>query len=124
MSLLSAPALGLTGALSALVRTVIKGYLGTWTLIIKSLALVSPCAPLLIRTRSSPDVACPLCSSLSQPLAIASGLSVGKEGPSVHMACCVGNVIGGFFERFATSHSASVSPRGPPTLVRAAWPGR
>lgn len=49
--------------------------------------------------------------SSSQPLAIASGLSVGKEGPSVHMACCVGNVIGGFFERFATSHSAFACER-------------
>jgi hypothetical protein len=56
----------------------------------------------------------PLVTGRPQPLAIASGLSVGKEGPSVHMACCVGNVIGGFFERFATSHSASVCARTRP----------
>ena len=29
------------------------------------------------------------------------------------MACCVGNVIGGFFERFATSHSASAGLQSP-----------
>ncbi|CAG8722026.1 5147_t:CDS:2, partial [Acaulospora colombiana] len=31
------------------------------------------------------------------PLAIASGLSIGKEGPSVHTAACVGNVISRIF---------------------------
>lgn len=31
--------------------------------------------------------------SLGLPLAIAAGLSVGKEGPSVHYAVCVGNSI-------------------------------
>jgi chloride channel 3/4/5 len=32
--------------------------------------------------------------AISLPFTIASGLSVGKEGPSVHYASCVGNVIG------------------------------
>ncbi|KPI35474.1 putative chloride channel protein [Cyphellophora attinorum] len=55
-----------------------KGFLGFWTLLMKALCL---------------------------PLAIASGLSVGKEGPSVHYATCVGNVISRFFTKYKLSHS-------------------
>ena len=50
-----------------------KGFLGFWTLVIKSIGL---------------------------PLAIASGLSVGKEGPSVHYAVCMGNVISRLFVKY------------------------
>jgi len=50
-----------------------KGFLGFWTLLIKSIGL---------------------------PLAIASGLSVGKEGPSVHYAVCTGNVISRLFDKY------------------------
>ncbi|KAL8759768.1 MAG: hypothetical protein Q9184_003523 [Pyrenodesmia sp. 2 TL-2023] len=57
---------------------VMKGFLGFWTLLIKSICL---------------------------PLAIASGLSVGKEGPSVHYAVCTGNVISRFFGKY--KHNAS-----------------
>lgn len=57
---------------------VMKGFLGSWTLLIKSVGL---------------------------PLAIASGLSVGKEGPSVHYAVCTGNVISRLFEKY--KHNAS-----------------
>ncbi len=38
--------------------------------------------------------------SIGLPLAIASGLSVGKEGPSVHYAVCTGNVISRFFAKY------------------------
>jgi chloride channel 3/4/5 len=55
-----------------------KGFLGLWTLIIKSVCL---------------------------PLAIASGLSVGKEGPSVHYAVCTGNVISRLFEKYKRNAS-------------------
>lgn len=55
-----------------------KGFLGFWTLIIKSVCL---------------------------PLAIASGLSVGKEGPSVHYAVCTGNVISRLFEKYRRNAS-------------------
>ncbi|OBZ83999.1 hypothetical protein A0J61_07956 [Choanephora cucurbitarum] len=55
---------------------VMKGFLGGWTLVMKSIGLT---------------------------MAVASNLSIGKEGPSVHMACCVGNVISRCFRKFQTS---------------------
>ena len=55
-----------------------KGFLGFRTLFIKSVAL---------------------------PLAIASGLSVGKEGPSVHYAVCTGNVISRLFDKYRRNAS-------------------
>lgn len=55
---------------------VMKGFLGAWTLLIKSITL---------------------------PLSIGSGLSVGKEGPSVHYAVCTGNVISQLFNKYRRS---------------------
>ncbi|ORY35468.1 putative voltage-gated chloride channel [Naematelia encephala] len=52
---------------------VIHGYLGGWTLLTKSVGLA---------------------------LSVASGLSLGKEGPLVHIACCVGNIISRLFTKF------------------------
>ena len=45
---------------------IIRGYLGAWTLLIKSLGMV---------------------------LAVGAGLTLGKEGPLVHVACCCGNLF-------------------------------
>lgn len=53
---------------------VIKGYLGKWTFAIKSICMV---------------------------LVVASGLNLGKEGPFVHITCCIGNIISHFFPKYA-----------------------
>eukprot|EP01135_Chromosphaera_perkinsii_P005259 Nk52_evm9s328 gene=Nk52_evmTU9s328 len=52
---------------------VIRKYLGLWTLLIKCIGLV---------------------------LSVASGLSLGKEGPLVHVACCCGNIFSRFFVKY------------------------
>ncbi|WVQ81895.1 hypothetical protein IAT38_004022 [Cryptococcus sp. DSM 104549] len=52
---------------------VIHGYLGGWTLITKSAGLA---------------------------LSVASGLSLGKEGPLVHISSCVGNIVSRLFIKF------------------------
>ncbi|KAG9045510.1 hypothetical protein FS837_006172 [Tulasnella sp. UAMH 9824] len=52
---------------------VIHGYLGGVTLFTKSVGLA---------------------------LSVASGLSLGKEGPFVHIACCVGNIVSRFFRKY------------------------
>lgn len=57
---------------------VMKGFLGWWTLLIKSIGL---------------------------PLAIASGLSLGKEGPSVHYAACIGNSVAKLVPKYRKSAS-------------------
>lgn len=46
-----------------------------------------------------------LIKSITLPLAIASGLSVGKEGPSVHYAVCTGNVISRMFDKYKRNAS-------------------
>ncbi|KAI0745872.1 chloride channel [Earliella scabrosa] len=55
---------------------VIHGYLGGRTLFTKSLGLA---------------------------LSVASGLSLGKEGPLVHIASCVGNIVSRFFTKYETN---------------------
>ena len=52
---------------------VIRGYLGSWTLAVKAGGLA---------------------------LSVASGLSLGKEGPFVHIASCVGNILSRFFRKY------------------------
>ncbi|ORX91368.1 hypothetical protein K493DRAFT_286877 [Basidiobolus meristosporus CBS 931.73] len=57
---------------------IIKGFLGVWTLVIKSLGLI---------------------------LAVASGLSLGKEGPLVHITCCCGNVFLRLFPKYSQNEA-------------------
>ncbi|CAF94486.1 unnamed protein product, partial [Tetraodon nigroviridis] len=52
---------------------IIRGYLGKWTLITKTVTLV---------------------------LAVSSGLSLGKEGPLVHVACCCANILCHLFTKY------------------------
>ncbi|XP_029463341.1 H(+)/Cl(-) exchange transporter 5 isoform X1 [Rhinatrema bivittatum] len=52
---------------------IIRGYLGKWTLVIKTITLV---------------------------LAVSSGLSLGKEGPLLHVACCCGNILCHLFTKY------------------------
>jgi len=52
---------------------VIRGFLGSWTLAVKSVGLA---------------------------LSVASGLSLGKEGPLVMIACCVGNIATRFVKKY------------------------
>ncbi|KAJ9639522.1 hypothetical protein H2201_002822 [Coniosporium apollinis] len=52
---------------------VLHGYLGVRTLVIKTLALI---------------------------LSVASGLSLGKEGPYVHIATCIGNITSRLFSKY------------------------
>ncbi|TIB80712.1 hypothetical protein E3Q22_01774, partial [Wallemia mellicola] len=44
-----------------------------------------------------------LVKTCTLPFAIASGLSIGKEGPSVHVACCVGELVASLFPYFHKS---------------------
>ncbi|OSD06985.1 hypothetical protein PYCCODRAFT_1431167 [Trametes coccinea BRFM310] len=55
---------------------VIHGYLGGRTLFTKAVGLT---------------------------LAVASGLSLGKEGPFVHIASCIGNIVSRFFSKYETN---------------------
>jgi chloride channel 3/4/5 len=38
-------------------------------------------------------------------LSVASGMALGKEGPLVHVACCVGQIITSFFHKYARNEA-------------------
>ncbi|CAL8098676.1 unnamed protein product [Calicophoron daubneyi] len=57
---------------------IIRGYLGKWTLLVKSLGMI---------------------------LGVGAGLSLGKEGPMVHMAACVGNILAHFFPKYGKNEA-------------------
>ncbi|XP_076069932.1 chloride channel protein 3 isoform X2 [Oratosquilla oratoria] len=57
---------------------IIRGYLGKWTLLIKSLGMV---------------------------LAVSAGLSLGKEGPLVHVSCCIGNILSYLFPKYGKNEA-------------------
>ncbi|XP_075230010.1 chloride channel protein 3 isoform X3 [Lycorma delicatula] len=57
---------------------IIRGYLGKWTLIIKSVGIM---------------------------LSVSAGLSLGKEGPMVHIACCIGNIFSYLFPKYGRNEA-------------------
>ncbi|KAJ8667957.1 hypothetical protein QAD02_009620 [Eretmocerus hayati] len=57
---------------------IIRGYLGKWTLIIKCVGLI---------------------------LSVSAGLSLGKEGPMVHIACCIGNIFSYLFPKYGRNEA-------------------
>ena len=57
---------------------IIRGYLGKWTLLIKS---------------------------VTAPLAVGANLSLGKEGPLVHIAACCGNVFAHLFPKYGKNEA-------------------
>ncbi|KAJ8297781.1 hypothetical protein KUTeg_024312 [Tegillarca granosa] len=57
---------------------IIRGYLGKWTLLTKSVGMM---------------------------LAVSAGLSLGKEGPFVHVASCCGNIFSYLFPKYGTNEA-------------------
>ncbi|CAH1797441.1 unnamed protein product [Owenia fusiformis] len=57
---------------------IIRGYLGKWTLLIKSVTMM---------------------------LAVSAGLSLGKEGPLVHVAACCGNIFSYMFPKYGRNEA-------------------
>jgi len=57
---------------------IIRGYLGKWTLLIKSIGMM---------------------------LSTSAGLILGKEGPFVHVACCCGNIFSYLFPKYGKNES-------------------
>lgn len=43
--------------------------------------------------------------SVGLALSVASGLSLGKEGPFVHIVCCIGNIVSRFFVKYETNEA-------------------
>ena len=64
---------GIPEIITILGGVVVKKYLGGWTLLIKCIALI---------------------------LSVGAGLSLGKEGGFVHIACCVANILCRYFPEF------------------------
>ncbi|XP_050301056.1 H(+)/Cl(-) exchange transporter 5 isoform X2 [Anthonomus grandis grandis] len=57
---------------------IIRGYLGKWTLLIKCVGLI---------------------------LSVSAGLSLGKEGPMVHIACAIGNILSYLFPKYGRNEA-------------------
>jgi hypothetical protein len=49
------------------------------------------------------------CTGLA--LAVASGLSLGKEGPFVHIASCIGNIVSRFFGKYENNEGRDLNSK-------------
>lgn len=57
---------------------IIRGFLGKWTLLVKSIGIM---------------------------LSVAAGLSLGKEGPMVHISICIGNILSYLFPKYGRNEA-------------------
>lgn len=73
LSPIYAPGSGIPEIKTILGGFIIKDFLGTNTLVAKMFAM---------------------------PFAVASGLAIGKEGPMIHVAAGIGNLVSRFFDRY------------------------
>lgn len=78
LELNKALALNLLQIKTVLSGFIIRGYLGKWTLIIKAVGMM---------------------------LSVSAGLSLGKEGPLVHIACCCGNIFAYLFPKYGRNEA-------------------
>jgi len=53
-----------------------------------------------------------LIKTITLVLAVASGLSLGKEGPLVHVACCCGNIFSYLFPKYSKNEAKKREVRG------------
>ncbi len=67
----------------------IRNFLSGWTLLIKVCLFLRAALPSL-------DT---FCQSIGLVLSTGSGLPLGKEGPFVHVACCVANLVSQRFSK-------------------------
>lgn len=73
------------------IKTILNGYIlqnffSGWTLLIKALGIT---------------------------LSVASGLSLGKEGPMVHVACSIGSITSKLFDVFRDNEGEDTAPDSP-----------
>jgi hypothetical protein len=75
---------GIPEVIAILSGYVLDAFLSPWTLLIKALGVA---------------------------MAVASGLSLGKEGPLVHIACCVAHALAGFFPEIRGNEGCFINYR-------------
>lgn len=75
---------------------VIRGYLGKWTFIIKSVGLILASASGNVEIESQ---------FYRFTFILFEGLSLGKEGPMVHLACCIGNIFSYLFPKYGENEA-------------------